>query len=294
MKRELQRISDKATVFKESWGLCKSPLFIADAAVTVTGHTLMSQTPEMIRFVYIRTCVLFHSDMDPFSLLSIRPGAITRSLLFDLAPFKSEAGAPPFIYTAIRHGKHERVCLCIGVSLSRPVWVCMCACVWSESVKRMPGFWGQARVGRSVRKPPPPSSILLGEKWRKQDATSQVTLQRRSCCCIFRAAVLNRFNETEVRFKNNIHFIRIHCETLGTVEIAAVNMNTYLLRLQSREPWLIFHWGAWTHTLVVRESSEGTWSTSWLCWRPHTHARPCKHYLAVRGSACVCPACVFN
>lgn len=34
------------------------------------------------------------------------------------------------------------------------------ACVWSESVRRMPGHWGQARVGRSVRKPPPPAPFL--------------------------------------------------------------------------------------------------------------------------------------
>lgn len=46
------------------------------------------------------------------------------SLLFGLAPLEWEAGAPDT------------------------------ACVQSESVRRMPGYWGHARVGRSARKPP--------------------------------------------------------------------------------------------------------------------------------------------
>lgn len=71
------------------------------------------------------------------------------SLLFDLAPLGWEAGAPDT------------------------------ACVQSESVRRMPGYWGRARVGRSVRKPPHlPPSCRERKKEGKQEDTSQGILLR--------------------------------------------------------------------------------------------------------------------
>lgn len=96
--------------------------------------------PPYIFFVCVcfpdppRGSVLF--SQEPLCRVALLPP----SLLFDLAPLGWEAGAPDT------------------------------ACVQSESVRRMPGYWGHARVGRSVRKPPPPppSSILQGEKERRK------------------------------------------------------------------------------------------------------------------------------
>lgn len=79
--------------------------------------------------------------------------AIMQSLLFDLAPFKSEAGASS-LFTLQSDTVNIRVCVCVSVTLCC-VLAFVCVCVSSESVKRMPGYWGQACVGRSVRKPPP-------------------------------------------------------------------------------------------------------------------------------------------
>lgn len=51
---------------------------------------------------------------------------------------------------------------------------------WSESVRRMPGCWGQARVGRSVRKPPPspplpPASFLHPAETERRKAGGSFT-----------------------------------------------------------------------------------------------------------------------
>lgn len=48
--------------------------------------------------------------------LSIRPSAITQSLLFDLAPFKSEAGASP-LFTLQSDTVNSGECVCVSLGL---------------------------------------------------------------------------------------------------------------------------------------------------------------------------------
>lgn len=100
---------------------------------------VFSRPSERIGFIFTRA----------FTSGRFASAMLPPSLLFDLAPLGWEAGAPDT------------------------------ACVQSESVRRMPGYWGHARVGRSVRKPPHlPPSCRERKKEGKHEDTSQVILLR--------------------------------------------------------------------------------------------------------------------
>lgn len=116
---------------------------------------VFSRPSERIGFIFTRA----------FMSGRFASAVLPPSLLFDLAPSGWEAGAPDT------------------------------ACVQSESVRRMPGYWGHARVGRSVRKPPhlPPScrerrrkargyfTSLFTEAWGGGCSTSPNTHWGGSC-----------------------------------------------------------------------------------------------------------------
>lgn len=110
----------------------------------------------------------------PLCWVSLALPCFPPSLVFDLAPFESEAGAPDTVSTP--------PCLCICVPLSLCVeWECQ------EDIGR------HAHVGRSVRKPPPPparpppSSILQRQKERRKargSFTSHFTGAWGVCVCV--------------------------------------------------------------------------------------------------------------
>lgn len=162
-----------------------------------------------------------------------------------------------------------------------PLGLCVClpVCVKWECQE---DAWilGSGLCGKISQEASPLSSILQGEKERKQEVTSQVILlRRRGCVC--NPIVWTHSNETVVgKFGYPVitsypgyfwkwHSLneRIHCklEPLA-VEIKAMNRNISLLRLQSREQWLISHQGIqhwkskvycsqtlWTHRTFIWE-----------------------------------------
>ena len=147
---------------------------------------------------------MFHSDTDPIPPLYIRPSAITQSLLFDLAPFKSEAGASP-LFTLQSDTVNIRECVCVSVFLAACVCGCLSVCVKQECQE---DAWilGSGLCGKISQEASPLSSILQGEKEREKARgyfTSQFTETQRLCVqhCSLKAWQL--INIPLVAFKMN-------------------------------------------------------------------------------------------
>lgn len=113
------------------------------------------------RFCFIKG--LLHCAADPFSLLCIQRGAITQSLLFDLAAFKSEL---PFLFTLQSDTVNKRVCL---------QSLCLCVLAWTcVKLKSQEDAWilGSGLCGKISQEASPLSSILQAEKERKKGTGS--------------------------------------------------------------------------------------------------------------------------
>lgn len=126
---------------------------------TVLPH----QYPTENQFCFQRVFILAFVSFSHRSIFSTfhRPSAIAQSLLFDLAPFKSEAWRFPLIYTAIWHNKHRSVCLCICVSEGRR---CVLVCVCEARVSEGCVDFGVRLVWEDQSGSLPLSSILQSER----------------------------------------------------------------------------------------------------------------------------------